>query len=48
MQKTREQWKKPEWEIVGFGCEDVIRTSGSVTKTETGSGDTVDWNDLFD
>ena len=40
--------EKPEWEIVGFGCEDVIRTSGSVTKTETGSGDTVDWNDLFD
>ncbi len=48
MQETREQWTKPGFEIVGFGREDVIRTSGNITKTETGSGDTVNWNDLFD
>ena len=47
MQETKEQWTKPGFEIVGFGRKDVIWTSGSVTKTETGSGDTVDWNDLF-
>ena len=48
MRETREQWTKPGFEIVGFGREDVIRTSGNITKTETGSGDTVNWNDLFD
>lgn len=47
MQEAKEKWTKPGFEIIGFGVDDVIRTSGNITKTDTGSGDTVDWNDLF-
>lgn len=47
MLEKQGKWTAPDFEILEFGREDVIRTSGSVVIEQSGSGDTVNWHDLF-
>ncbi len=47
MNSINEQWVKPEMEIIPFCSDDIIRTSGTIQKEESGFGDVVDVSDLF-